>query len=91
VPLLNLFIFKFILSTRAYPRYCRLSCGTDKISWVMLDPMAYGQQTQHNPTDVVTPYRLSLFASLTVPRNPNLTFHNGDTEYVLGGLTTFEK
>jgi len=53
--------------------------------------MAYGQQTQHNPTDVVAPYRLSLFASLTVPRNPNLTFHNGDTEYVLGGLTTFEK
>ena len=52
----------------------------------MLDPMAYGQQTQHNPTDFVAPHRLGLIASNTAPLNPNLTLHNGNTEYVLWGL-----
>ena len=53
----------------------------------MLDQLAYGQLTQQNQPDFVTPHRLCLFASLTAPRNPNLTFHNGNTKYVLGGLT----
>ena len=44
--------------------YCDLSFG-------------YSHLTQHNPTDFVAPHRLGLFASLTVPRNPNLIFHNG--------------
>ena len=57
-------------------RYCCLSCGTDKISWVMLGQLAYDQLTQHNPTDFATPHRLSLFASLISPQNPNLIFHN---------------
>ena len=32
--------------------------------------------TQCNPTNFVSPHRLGL-VSLTAPRNPNLTFHNG--------------
>ena len=44
---------------------------------VMLGHLAYSQLTQHNPTDFATPHRLSLFATLTAPRNPNLTFYNG--------------
>ena len=57
-------------------RYCPLSCGTDKISWVTLCQLVYGQLTQHNPTDFAAPHRLGLFATLTAPRKPNLTFHN---------------
>ena len=50
--------------------YCRLSCGTDTISWVML-----GKQTKHSLTDFVASHRFGLFASLTAPPNPNLTCH----------------
>ena len=35
--------------------------------------------TKHNPTDFAAPNRLSLFASLSAPWNPNLTYHIDNT------------
>ena len=34
-----------------------------------------GTLNKYNPTYSATPHVLVLFASLTAPRNPNLTFH----------------
>ena len=51
----------------------------------MLGHLAYGQLTQHNPTEFAAPHRLGLFASLTSPPNPNVTY----IKYVVGGLKRF--
>ena len=65
-------------------RYCRQSCGTDKIIWVMQGQLAYGLLTQHYTTDIVAPLRLSLFALLTAPQNPNITLHTGPRRVLEG-------
>ena len=67
--------FCFVFKHASLPRdacCCCLSCGTEKISWVTLDHLAYGQLTQHNLTDFVAPRRVGLFASLIAPQNLNL-------------------
>ena len=54
---LQMYQLYFIYSKHAsLPRdahYCCLSCRADKISWVMLGPLAYGQLYQNNQTYVV--------------------------------------
>ena len=43
------------------------------------------------PTDFEAPNRVGLIGLLATPQNPNLTFHSGNTKYVLGGLKNINK